>query len=297
MRRAAAILLLAAACSHAPPEDYRRRFLDGRWEDLKGLDPRAFCEQMRGYVEGDDPIFPDEDPRYRKLMEALRRLAPPPESLRPLLGPRGPAEEVDGRLLKRDALALCVLDSLLWRMSEKAADPRAVLDITAEAGVHFSFDPLYEASHTRTGLEVSDFFSEVVPSGETAAAIRHYLAPLLSKWRGRVTDKSTSTLFGIVLRHLGSEGAGALFAEWEGMRDPERVDLLERVGRLEGATGRVLGEVVERVADPSPETRASALKALERQEAPLDGLDASAREEDLRGALPRLRRWASEKKP
>lgn len=268
-----------------------------RWDGEIRWDPRLFEAQMRAYVEGPDPIFPDSDEHFGSLLRALRRLEPPPRDLRPLLGPRGPAEDVDGPLLKRDALALCLVDSLLWRYDEGGRKDLPLLEEAALAGVHFSFDPLYGQSHTRTGEEIADFFSETPPNGATAAAIGSVLEPLLAKWRGRVTEKSTSTLFGIVLRHLGSPGGERLLREWEGMREEERIDLLERLGRLEPPSPALLGAMVDRTLDPSLDVRESAFRALRRQGAPVGDLDGSAREEEIRRQIPALRRWISERKP
>jgi len=290
------MILLLAACG-TPEEDYRARFLDRRWEDLRSLDARRFCAQLARYVEGKDPIYPDSDPRFLDLFRFLRRVAPDPAGLLPLLGPRGAAREVDAALLKRDALALAVVDSFLARYAEGDAEKAALLDAALEAAVHFSFDPVYEESHTRTGEEIADFLSTTPAAPEVRDALSRRLEPLLGRWRARVTPKSTSTFFGIVLRHLGDAGALRLLREWEGMREEERIDLLERLARLEEASRATLLGVLDRATDPSLDVRDSALRALARQGAPVGDLDGSAREEALRAALPGLRRWIEEKKP
>ncbi len=248
---------------------------------------------MRDYIDGSDPAFPDEDARLERMRDALARFRPPPAALRPLLGPRGAATEVDMRLIKRDSIALCVVDSLILRVIAAGEPPAPLLESIVEAGVHFSFDPLYAESHTRTGEEISDFLAQALPSTDTAAALGRFLEPLLERWRARVTDKSTSTLFGIVLRHRGAAGAASLLREWPGMREDERVDLIERLAWVD-ADRPLLEALVDALTDTSAEVRASALKSLRKQGAPVEGLDASMREEELRPGLERARRWIEE---
>ncbi|MGQ0614717.1 MAG: hypothetical protein ACT4PV_13355 [Planctomycetaceae bacterium] len=257
------------------------------------MEPARFCAQMQAYIEGTDPAFPDEDRRLERMREALVRLRPPPAGLRPLLGPRGAATEVDMRLIKRDSIALCVVDSLIVRLIGAGEPPAPLLERIVEAGVHFSFDPLYAESHTRTGEEVSDFLAQTLPSADTAAALQRFEEPLLERWRARATDKSTSTLFGIVLRHRGAAGAARLLREWPGMREDERVDLIERLGRVE-ADRPLLEALLEALLDTSAEVRSSALRSLRKQGAPVEGLDASMREEEMRPGLERARRWIQE---
>jgi hypothetical protein len=218
------------------------------------------------------------------------RLRPPPESLAPLLGPRGPAADVDARLLKRDAMAMIVLDSLVARWFEGGEAPAPLLDVALACGPHFAFDPVYAESHTRTGEELADFLSQAPVTPELVAAVERHLEPLLAAWRGRVTDKSTSTLFGIVLRILGVGGGARLVREWDGMREEERVDLLERFAWMD-LDRPLLRHAAAALLDPSPIVRRSAHKALLKQGAPLQGVDPSAREAELRRARGEVERW------
>ncbi|NJN14181.1 MAG: hypothetical protein HC813_00495, partial [Planctomycetes bacterium] len=89
-------------------------------------------------------------------------------------------------------------------------------------------------SHTLTGEEIGDFFSEAEwpACPEATAAVSRHLESHILRWRRRVSDKASSTFFGIVLRHVGVR-ADRLFAEWEAMNEDERVDLLKRAGEME----------------------------------------------------------------
>ena len=258
------------------------------------MDPERLCAQLAAYVAGPEPDFPESEPRLARLRDALARLRPPPAALRPLVGPRGAAEEVDRSVLKRDSVALCVVDSLILRHLAGGEAPAPLLDVVVEAGLHFSFDPLYGEAHTRTGEEVCDFLSRTPATPDTAAALERHLEPLLRRWRARVTDKSTSTLSGIVLRHLGPAGGLRLFEEWDGMREDERVDLVERAGREEAPPAALLARLAEAVLDASYDVRASALRALGRRGAPVEGLHPSLPEAELRRGLGPVLRWIEE---
>jgi len=252
---------------------------------------------LRAYVDGPDPAFPADDPRFGKLQQALVDLRPPPAELAPLFAPRPPASEVDARLIKRDAIALAVLDSLLRRWFAGNEVPAPLLDVAVGGGVHFSFDPLYGESHTRTGEELADFLSTAPVTPEVGAAAAKHLDAFLARWRARTTDKSSSTMFGIVLRTLGEGGGERLFREWDGMHEEERIDLFERLAWMDSLGRGLLLRAADGILDPSIRIRRSAHRALERHGAPVGALDPSAREADLRVAVAEVRRWIDETKP
>jgi len=223
---------------------------------------------------------------------------PDPAELASLLGPRGEAADVDGSLLKRDLVAICVVTSYMRRIAEDPSDPyrAALYDALAEAWVQFGFDPLYQASHTGTSEEVTDFLSgaSFPPCPESRAAVRRVLEEKILRWRGRVSTKASSTFFGIVMRHLGREGTDRLFAEWGEMRPEERYDLLRRVADRERPGPAACGTLVEETLDADPALRQAAFDALRALGAPLGGLDASSREDERVAAGRRLRQWAAE---
>jgi hypothetical protein len=179
----------------------------------------------------------------------------------------------------------------------REGDPlRAELfDAVAGASVHFAFERAYGESHTATGVEISDFFTDwrVAPCPESAAALRRHLPALLARWRLRVTDKASSSTFGIVLRHLGAEGAEALAEEWGHMHEDERFDLCKRLKEEDGLGPGARTRLVDALLDPSIEVRKGACEALAARGAPVKDLDPTAREDDIRPRLGPLRRWAA----
>jgi len=265
---------------------------------LQAIDAPALVAGLRRYIDGDAAIYPTEDRRYRALHDMLYRLKPDPALLAPLFGPHPDLDEVDEALQKWDKICLAVVTSFLRRIIEDPHDPQraALYDAAASAAVPWAFARAWGDSHTLTGEEVGDFFSEAEwpACPEATAAVSRHLEALVAKWRRRVTDKASSMFFGIVLRHMGAPGAKRLFAEWERMHEDERVDLLKRSIDVEG-----LGEEGRRCAvgallDPSEEVRAAAVEALDARGAPLHGVDASSPDAAIRAALPRLERWAAE---
>ncbi len=262
------------------------------------IEGSALVAGLRRYIDGEAPIYPTDDRRYLALHEALYRLKPDPALFAPLFGPHPDLEEVDDALQKWDKICLAVVTSFLRRIVEDPQDPArpALYDAAASAAVPWAFERAWGDSHTLTGEEVGDFFSEAEwpACPEATAAVARHLEPLVLRWRRRVTDKASSMFFGIVLRHMGAAGAKRLFAEWERMHEDERVDLLKRSIDVEG-----LGEEGRRCAvaallDPSQEVREAAVEALEARGAPLQGVDASSPDAAIRAALPRLERWAAE---
>ncbi len=262
------------------------------------IDGPELTAGLRRYIDGDAPIYPTEDRRFVALHEVLYRLKPDPALLAPLFGPHPDRDEVDDALQKWDKISLAVVTSFLRRIVEDPDDPKraALYDAVAAAAVPWAFERAWGDSHTLTGEEVGDFFSEAEwpACPEATAAVARHLEALIERWRRRVSDKASSMFFGIVLRHVGAAGAGRLFREWERMHEDERVDLLKRSIGVEG-----LGEEGRRCAvgallDESQEVREAAVEALEARGAPLQGLDASSRDEAIRAALPRLERWAAE---
>ncbi|MEM8885242.1 MAG: hypothetical protein AAGD14_14335, partial [Planctomycetota bacterium] len=106
----------------APPpgraEEFRRRLLDVDWKDVGDWKPEDLVAGMRLYIDSDDPAWPKDDPRYRRLTRFLIREEPAPVSLRSLLGPYD-GTEVTVRLLKRDKIARAVLHSFMGRIWRK----------------------------------------------------------------------------------------------------------------------------------------------------------------------------------
>lgn len=264
---------------------------------MEAWKPEELVAGLEAYIESDDPVYTTWDPRFQALHRFLWKERPDPRDLLPLLGAHAPKEDVDAELMKRDKIANAIVTSFLRRILEAPDDPyrAALYDAVAYAGVHFSFDPAYGDSHTITGVEVSDFFSlgEFPVTEESKAALQEHLEASIAAWRKRVTDKSTSMFFGIHLRHLGAVAADRFLREWEGMNADERYDLLKRTEDVEGLSPAGRLRVVEALLDTSLDVRAAAVETLEALGAPLGELDGSAREEEIRAALPRLRLWAA----
>jgi hypothetical protein len=267
-----------------------------RWDEVKHFDPAELVRGLRGYIDGDDPIYPLEDERYWLLHQFLYEQRPAPAGLLPLLGPRGEAREVDEHILKRDSIAVAVVTTFERRAIENPEEPgRADLyDAIAYAGACFSFDPLYEDAPNATQTEVVDFFMhpKVMPSAETRASLEKNFDDTLERWRNRVTESASTTFCGIVLRHMGREGLDRLFNEWERMRENERTSLLRLAADEETLGPRSRGRMVSALLDPSLEVREAAYESLKRLGAPLGELEITDREEDLAKALVPLRRWA-----
>ena len=251
---------------------------------------------LRAYVEdSESPVLPRDDARLRALHGFLWRTKPPPSSLAPVFGPAKAETEVTDAMLRRDVCALAVVSSLIRRVYAFEEGQPELFDVIVAAGIHFSFDPAYGDSHTATGVEISDFLTDArVPvCTESTDAMRRHLPALLEQWRGRVTRKASSTFFGTVLRHLGAEGGEALAAEWEGLDEDERYDLLKRLAEEERAGPGARTRIVDALLDPSLDVRRAAFDALEGLGAPVGDLDPSAREETLRKAQQGLRDWAA----
>jgi hypothetical protein len=280
--------------------EFRQRFLDQYWRDVGQWKAESLVAGLQAYVDGDDPIYPRRDRRYWALHGFLFRTRPDPRGFLPLFGPHGGKTIDDPRLLKRDNIALAVVTSFIRRIFEdpKESWRKELYDVVAMASVHFSFDPAYGDSHTATGVEVGDFFGDAIfpVCEESRASLRKALPALLEQWRKRVTDKSTSSFFGAVLRHLEKEGAEILFSEWVGLHEDERFDLLKRIADQDaiGPVGR--GRAVEALLDVSVDVREAAFEALEAHGAPLGDLDASAREADIEKGMGPLRQWARKTK-
>jgi hypothetical protein len=310
-------LILLAACGKAdapaPPAgpvaeakptvsaaEFRERLLDQHWRDVGAWKVEDLVAGLQAYVAGDDPIYPRADQRYWALHGFLYRTRPDPRGFLPLFGPHGGWTTDDPSLLKRDSIALAVVTSFIRRIAEDPKDPwrKELYDVIAMAGVYFSFDPAYGESHADTGVEVGDFFGDAVypVCEESRQSLEKALPALLAQWRKRVTDKSTSSFFGVVLRHLGSKGADVLFEEWAGMHEDERYDLLKRVADQEALGPVARRRAVEALLDPSIDVREAAFEALRAHGAPLGDLDASARESDIERGMPPLRQWARKTK-
>ncbi|MHC4134218.1 MAG: hypothetical protein ACYTDU_07160 [Planctomycetota bacterium] len=315
--RTLALILLAACGENDPPPaprpkpavvetptasaaELHQRFREQYWRDVGEWKVKDMVSGLQAYVDGDDPIYPRRDRRYWVLHGFLFRTKPDPRGFLPLFGPHGGKTIDDARLLKRDNIALAVVTSFIRRIFEDPKERwrKELYDVIAMAGVHFSFDPAYGESHTATGVEVGDFYGDAIfpVCEESRASLRKALPAVLEQWRKRVTDKATSSFFGIVLRHLGEKGAETLFGEWVGMREDERYDLLKRIADQEALGPVARRHTVEALLDASIDVREAAFEALEAHQAPLGDLDASARERDIEKAMAPLRQWARKTK-
>jgi len=217
--------------------------------------------------------------------------------LRPLLGP-DEGGEVDTRLLKRDKVARAVLHSFMGRIARDDPAAARLWDNVVYAGVHFAFEPVYAASHPAVAESLVEFFStaDIPACDESEAAFRRHFDALMEKWRARVTRKSSSMYFGILLRHVGPDAANRLYQEFAGMDANERVDLLSRTKGYEELSRASREVAVGALLDPSMEVREAAYELLESLAAPVGEFDASSRDEDIEKSLPGLRRWAAETK-
>jgi hypothetical protein len=256
---------------------------------------------LQGYIDSEDPVWPNDDRHYEVLTNFLIRTQPDPKGLLPLLGEHRGKQEVDMHLLKRDKIARAVVHSMMgrvWRAGEEGAageDVAPVWDAIVFTAVHFSFEPVYGASHPGTGESLGEFFTDekIMSCDESHQAFARYADELVARWRKRVTRKASSLFFGNMLRHLGPEASDRLYAEWEGMDANERYDLLRRSRNLDpfGRVSRLA--VVNALLDDSFDVRGAAFDLLASLEAPLGDLDGSASDEQIEKALPGLREWAS----
>jgi len=247
---------------------------------------------LKKYVAGAGPLFPRDSKQLRAMHRFLYRHNPDPTTLYELFGAHD-RKDVDEYLQRRDLVAYGVITTWLRRVYE-GEPTQAHYDAITYAGVHFAFDPAYGEAYTHTGSEVGDFFTDVEfrPNAHTTAALEKHVAAYVTQWRRRVTDRATSTFFGIVLRHLGPAGATRLAAEWAGCNEAERYDLLARFEHEDALPVAARRCLVAALTDDSFEVREAAFSALEAQKAPLGGLDASAREADVDKVRPALERWA-----
>jgi hypothetical protein len=254
---------------------------------------------LRRYVDGDYPRYPTNDPHMIALHRFLFETAPDPAGLLPLFAPHGKAD-VDDAVLRRDAIASTVATSFMRRIVERPDDPHraALYDALAVVAVNFVFDPAYGDAHTETSVDVGDFFADAgfSPCAESQAALARHLPPLLVAWRARVTRKGSSSFFGVVLRHLGAEGAEALVLEWGGMDAEERKDLLLRLKDQEELLEGARLKLVAGLLDPSMDVREAAVAALRKQGAPVEGLDSSVPDDEMARAAGPLRDWARKTK-
>lgn len=255
---------------------------------------------LRWYVDGDYPGYGTSDPHMIALHEFLFEAAPDPSGLLPLFAPHG-KRTVDAAVLRRDAIASTVATSFMRRIAEKPGEPNraALYDALALVLARFAFDPAYEDAHTETCVDVGDFFADarLPPCAESSAAFEKHLPLMLAAWRARVTRKGTSTFFGVVLRHLGADGAEALARERGGMDEEERKDLLLRLKDEEELREGARLALVEGLLDPSLDVREAAVRALVKQGAPVEGLDPSAPDAEMAAASGPLRGWARKTKP
>ncbi len=234
------------------------------------------------------------------LHRFLFREAPDPLPFLPLFAPHG-KRDVDDAVLRRDVVASTVATSFMRRVVETPDDPcrAALYDAIVVVLAHFAFDPAYGDAHTETSIDAGDFFGDpkIPPCAESRAAFRRHLPELLAAWRARVTRKGTSTFFGVVLRHLGAEGGEALVLERGGMDGEERKDLLLRLKDEEEIGQGARLALVDGLLDPSLEVREAAFRGLEKQGAPVEGLDPSARDAEIAAASAALREWARKTNP
>jgi hypothetical protein len=134
---------------------------------------------------------------------------------------------------------------------------------------------------------------QLAPNPDSAAALEHHIDAMLRAWRGRVTEKASTSMMGILIRHLGAAGAARMFGEWKGMSASERFNLLKQTGGVDDPPPALKTAVVEALRDESFEVRGAALDALQELGAPVGELEIVA-PDDVEQALPALRRWAAE---
>ncbi|HEX5138288.1 MAG TPA: hypothetical protein VFY93_15035 [Planctomycetota bacterium] len=234
------------------------------------------------------------------LHRFLYERAPDPEPFLTLFAPHG-KREVDDAVLRRDVVASTVATTFMRRIVDRPLEPRkaALYDALALVLARFAFDPAYGDAHTETSVDAGDFFGDpaIPPCAESRAAFRHRLPEMLLAWRARATRKGSSTFFGVVLRHLGAEGGEALVLERGRMDEEERKDLLLRLKDEEEIGPGARMALVEGLLDVSLDVREAAWHGLSKQGAPVDGIDPSARDRDIRAALPPLRAWAQKTNP
>ncbi|MHC4959833.1 MAG: hypothetical protein ACYTGN_15830 [Planctomycetota bacterium] len=259
--------------------------------------PSEFVAGLQRYIDEDGPIYPPEDSRVRALHEFLWTGKQDPRGFLELLGPRRAAEDVEEFMLRRDIVGLAIVTALYRRLDAKDPEKSVLYDAVAYASVNFGFDPLYGSSHTRTGAEVADLFidPELPACAESKAALNKHLEPLIAAWRKRVTEKATTTMMAIFVRHLGASGADRLFLEWEHMSDSERYNLLKTtVDAPRPFAPATRKRMVDALLATSFDVRGAAFDALEKRGAPLKGIDIVVPEKELREALGPLRAWAAE---
>ncbi|MEE8106688.1 MAG: hypothetical protein V3T86_14230 [Planctomycetota bacterium] len=273
-------------------EDYVARMFAGDWADLEELDEDEFVSQMQEYIKGDKAGLNDDRPEMQAMMFALVRMRPKIAPLRALVGPRDPEKaELDDAAIKRDFVAVVVVDSFMIRASRKGARQEELYDAIVSTGVNFSFDPLWGNAETRTANEVAGFMLKRAPLKPlTIAAVTKHLEPLIEKWRGRATTSSTPGTISVILRYLGADGADRLFQEWERMKQDERLSLLDHI-----AYGELNRSALSRLADlmieKDLELREAALKALEQHGAPVTEVDAGSRDRETIKAQRGVRAW------
>jgi len=265
--------------------------------------PQEFVDGLQRYIDEEGPIYPVEDEsgrpsrRFAALHEFLWTGKQDPKAFLKLLGPRGAADDIEDFVLRRDTIGLAIVTALYRRLDNKDPERATLYDAVAYAAVNFGFDPLYGESHTRTGAEVADLFvdPELQPCAESRAALEHHLEPLFAAWRKRVTEKASTTMMGILMRHLGARGADRFYEEWERMSDNERYNLLKTTADAPGSFAPATRKrIVAALLSGSFDVRGAAFDALEKLGAPLEGVDIVVPEKELRAALEPLRAWAAE---
>ncbi len=281
-----------------PKEDFHTRFLEREWTKLgEDFDAKGLIKGLRKYIDSEGPIYPLRDKRFRALHDYLYFAVPDPTLLKPLLGARKDASEIEDWVLRRDHIAMAIVTSYYRRLVRRKDDPytRALWDTVAYAGVHFSFDPLFGDSHTQTGAEISDLFMDpqLPACKESREALEAHMETMLSAWRKRVTEKASTSMMGIVIRHVGAAGVDRLFGEWDRMSKSEKFNLLSQAGDHRGLATASKKLIVESLLADLIETREAALEALNGLGAPVADVEIGAPDEELREAVKPLRRWAS----
>ena len=268
--------------------------------DVGAWDAKDLVLGLQGYIDSEDPVWPNDDRHYEVLTNFLIRTQPDPAGVRVLLGKHRGANEVDAHLLKRDKIARSVVHSLMgriWKSDQEGAageDTAPLWEAIVYTGIHFSFEPVYEASHPGTGESLGEFFSDpnIPACDESKAAFDRHVEELIGRWRKRVTRKSSSLFFGNLLRHVGAPAADLLYAEWERMDANERYDLLRRTEGLEGAGKVSRRAAVDALLDESYDVRGAAIDVLQGWGAPIGELDGAASDERIEKLIPELREWA-----
>ena len=100
-----------------PEEDFHSRFLEREWTKLgEDFDAKGLIKGLRKYIDSEGPIYPLRDRRFLALHNYLYFAVPDPTLLKPLLGARKDASEIEDWVLRRDHIAMAIITSYYRRL-------------------------------------------------------------------------------------------------------------------------------------------------------------------------------------